>query len=324
MEVNGEKLKVFITGANGFVGSFVLERLYKKNEFKIGIALRTNSDTWRIKTIIAKNKIDIFNLDEYPIQEIISRFRPDIVIHLAAAYAHSKYGLEDIDNMIYSNVTFPTKMLEAMVENGTKYIINTGTWGEYLIARQNITTDSEVSPSSLYAATKASFENILKFYIRANKIKGVTLRLLTVYGPKDSPNSFIPYVINCGIRGQKANVTSGEQFRDYVYVKDVAKAYELAVGYLLAARESYSSFLIGSGKAHSLREIGEILKNFNHKLKINWGSKPYNSEETFYVRADITHSRNLLKWWPEYTIIEGLREAYKYYRSAKKNGWRGN
>jgi nucleoside-diphosphate-sugar epimerase len=318
MEVNRKKPRIFITGANGFVGSFVLERLYKKNAFKIGIVLRTKSDTWRIKSIIAENKINVFNLDEHSIQEIIAKFRPNVVINLAAAYAHSKYSQEDIDNMIYSNITFPTKMLEAMVQNGIKYFINTGTWGEYLISKENITSDSEVSPSSLYAATKSSFESILKFYIGRNKIKGITLRLLTVYGPKDNPNSFIPYVINCGIRGEKANVTSGEQFRDYVYVKDVAKAYELAVGYLLGGREGYSSFLIGSGEAHSLREIGEILKGLNPKLKINWGYKPYNDGEIFYVRADITQSRNLLKWRPDFNLREGLFETYKYYVEGGK------
>ncbi|MEM3431530.1 MAG: NAD(P)-dependent oxidoreductase [Candidatus Micrarchaeia archaeon] len=316
MEVDNKKLRILITGANGFVGSHVLENLINDGNYKIGITLRTTSDTWRIKSILSDN-IDLFYIDKETLETTFSKFRPDLVIHLASFY-RKKHSLNDIEEMINSNITFPTKILEIMVRYNIRFFINTGTLFEYLVEDKELNANSPVSPFNLYASSKIAFEDILKFYTKAYDIKAITLKLLAVYGPKDNINKFIPYILNCAIENKIANISPGEQMWDYIYVKDVARAYKLAIEYIINSKESYNSFIIGSGETHSLKEIVEIIKNFNAEFKVNYGAIPYNEPEIYYVKADITKSRNILKWWPKYSLKEGLLETYEYYRKVKK------
>ena len=83
-----------MTGANGFVGSHVLESLLEDGKNDIGIILRTSSDVWRIKEHIEKRDIFLFYLEKESIDEIISMFKPEIVIHLSVYYKkNAKYVL---------------------------------------------------------------------------------------------------------------------------------------------------------------------------------------------------------------------------------------
>ena len=323
MEVTGRKLRILITGGNGFVGSHVLESLVKKGNCEVGITLRTTSDTWRVNSMFTDD-IERFFIDREGVETVISRFKPDLVLHLAVLYK-KRHTASDIEEMFNSNITFPSKILQAMVQNGVRFFINTGTFTEYSIQNRDLTVDASILPSNLYSATKIAFEDILKFYTKTYNINAITLKLTSPYGPRDNTSKLIPYLMNCATSKKVANLSPGDQMWDYIYVKDVAEAYKSAIEYIVNSRESYDSFLIGSGESHSLKEIADIIKSFNGEFEINWSAVPYSEVETYYIRADITKARNTLKWWPKYTPIEGLRETYEYYRSAKKNdGEEGN
>jgi len=316
MEMNNDKLRVLITGANGFIGSHIVAHLIKDENYKLGITLRKSSDIWRIKQYI--ENIESFYIDEETIEEIISKFKPDLVIHLAVYY-RKKHVYNDIDEMINTNIILPTKILDAMSKNNVKFLINTGTFTEYLIDTIDLKPQSYISPSNLYSVTKVSFEDILKFYVNSYNINAITLKLFAPYGYMDNPKKLIPYLINCALEDKVAETSLGEQMWDFVYVKDVARAYINGINYLLNSRERYSAFNVGSGEAHSIKEIADIISNLGKKLRVNWGAIPYSDTETFYVKADITSSRNILKWRPKYSINDGLLETYEWYRRKLNN-----
>ncbi|MGC8622026.1 MAG: NAD-dependent epimerase/dehydratase family protein [Caldisphaera sp.] len=311
MEMKNDKIKVLLTGANGFIGSYVIDNLVKDESYEIGITLRKSSDIWRIKENI--QKIESFFVDQIDIDEIISNFKPDIVIHLAVYYKKRHiYG--NIDEMLKTNVIFPTKLLDSMIKNNVHFFINTGTFTEYAVDKNDLTTQSQISPANLYSATKVSFEDILKFYGSNYNLNAVTLKLFAPYGYKDNRKKLIPYLINCALSGKVAETSPGDQRWDFIYVKDVADAYMKSINYLMNSRQNYSTFNIGSGENHSIKEIAEIISNLGKKLQVNWGAIPYSNPETFYVKADITSSRNILKWWPKYSIRDGISETYEWYK----------
>jgi len=311
MEMNNEKLRVLITGANGFIGSHIVDYLIKDGNYKIGITLRSSSDIWRIRQYI--ENIESFYIDKETIGEVISKFKPDLVMHLAV-YFRKKHTYDDIDEMLNTNVIFPTKILEAMVKNNVRFFINTGTFEEYLIDKSNITIESKISPLNLYSATKISFEDILKFYVNNYDINAITLKLFAPYGYMDNPKKLIPYLINCALEDKIAETSPGEQMWDFIYVKDIVRAYINGISYLSNSRERYGAFNVGSGESHSIREIVDIISNFGKTLRVNWGAIPYSNPEIFYVKADITSSKNILKWWPKYSITNGLLETYEWYK----------
>lgn len=311
-------MRILITGANGFVGSHVLESLLENSENKIAITLRTTSDISRIKSHIKNNEIAIFYLDKEPIEYIITSFKPDIVIHLSVYYK-KKHDFEDIDEMFRSNITFPAKILDSMVKNNSRFFINTGTFTEFLIDENYLRDVSKISPSNLYSATKVAFEEVLKFYSDNFGIQAITLKLLAPYGPKDNPKKLIPYLINCAIKNEIAKTSPGEQNWDFIHVRDVARAYKAAVEFIIKRWKKYEVFIIGTGEAFSIKDVAKIINNVHGNLKVEWGSLPYNEIETYYVKADTAKAHNLLKWKPEFSIREGLLETYNYYKEVSNN-----
>ena len=232
----------------------------------------------------------------------------------------NEHTYEDIEKMLHSNIIFPTKILDSVVRNKVKYFLNTGTFTEYLLDENQTNISSNIFPKNLYSTSKVSFEQILKFYIGNYHLNAITLKLFAPYGYGDNPKKFIPYLINSAIKGEEAEVSDGYQKWDYVYVKDIAKAYLKGVEYLINDRKEYDVFNIGSGETHGLREIGEIIKSINNNFQIKWGAKPYRKNEVFYAKADITHSINTLGWQPEYNLKDGIYETYEKYKEELKNG----
>ena len=182
-------MKILLTGANGFIGSHLLERLVES--YDVSIIKRKNSNLSRLRKIEGYKS---FNLDEQSLNEIFeSNF--DMVVHLATHY-RKEHKKEDIEEMIRTNITFPTLLLENMVERNVKYFINTGTFFEYDLSEEALNEDSPISPYNLYAATKAGFLENLKFFSRDHKIKVIDLKLFSPYGPRDN-QKFIPYFSAC-------------------------------------------------------------------------------------------------------------------------------
>ncbi|MDS0256846.1 NAD(P)-dependent oxidoreductase [Thermoplasmatales archaeon AK] len=307
-----------MTGANGFVGSHVLESLLEDGENEIAITLRTASDTSRIKSHIENNKIVIFYLDKESIDAAITGFKPEIVIHLSVYYK-KKHDFKDIEEMFYSNITFPAKILDSMVRNNVPFFINTGTFTEFLIDEYLLTGKNKISPSNLYSATKVAFEEILKFYSDKFGIRAITLKLLAPYGPKDNPKKIIPYLIKCAIKSEKAKTSPGEQKWDFIYVKDVARSYKAAVEFITKRWNKYEAFVIGTGEAFSIKDIAKLISDFHGSLNVEWGALPYDNNETYHVKADTTKAQNLLKWQPVYDLRKGLLETYNYYKEVFNN-----
>lgn len=307
-----------MTGANGFVGSYVLESLLEDGKNDIGIILRTSSDVWRIKEHIEKHDILLFYLEKDSIDEIISMFKPEIVINLSVYYKkNAKY--EDIEEMFNTNIIFPTKILESMVKNGLRFFINTGTSTEFLVDEKYLTSHSKISPSNLYSATKVAFEEILRYYTKRHGIKAITLKLAYPYGPKDNPKKLIPYLIKCAIKGETAKATSGEQNLDYIYVRDIANAYRAAVDFIIRGWNKYEVFIIGSGQAPSVKEIAKVINDISNNLHVEWGAVPFDESESYYVKVDTTKACNVLGWRPIFSLREGILETYNFYRGGLDN-----
>ncbi len=104
----------------------------------------------------------------------------DLVIHLATCY-RKEHSNEDIENMIYANITLPTKILELCALHNVKKIINTGTFFEYDLSASEFTENTREQAHNLYASMKLAFNNILGHYSNVHDINIVTLRIFSPY-----------------------------------------------------------------------------------------------------------------------------------------------
>lgn len=309
------EMNILVTGATGFIGSFLTERLVKEKH-KVIILKRSTSNIWRIKEIF--DKLVSYDVDRVSIESIFKREKIDMVLHLATNYKKF-HSSKDVEIIIDSNIKFPSLILEYAKENDVKYFINTGTFFEYeFVNKEPIREESPKKAYNFYACSKLAFEETLKFYTQNYNIRGITLKLFAPYGYKDNEYKLIPSLIKKALNNETIFLTKGEQMLDFTYVKDIVEAYLRSMNYIQIMSTKYDVFNIGTGKAYSVKELVSLTSEIiGKKLKVEWGAIPYSKNEIFYACADITKASIKLHWSPKYSLVEGLKETINWYREKE-------
>ena len=288
--------KAIVTGATGFIGSNLCRQLIAEN-WIVSVITRSSSDYTNIKDIL--DDIEIF---EYhgKIEELIRYFneaKADVVYHLASLFIaeHDSY---QIDDLVDSNIKLGLHILEAMKESDTKLMINTGTsWQHYH-------TD-EYNPVDLYAATKQAFENVIKYYVEAEDIRFITLKLFDTYGESDTRPKLINLLHKFADEKKELKISPGEQMLDLVHVNDVVKAYLIAYEYLKNKDFKYKIFGVGSKKPIELKKLIELFEiTTGKKLNIVFGGKNYRKREVMTLWDSY---ETIPGWEIEISLKEGLQ-----------------
>ncbi len=312
-------MKVLITGATGFVGSRLTQRLVNE-AFEVGIVKRRNSNVWRIKNLL--DKIKTYDVDIRDIKCVygaISHFKPDVIFHLATYYVID-HQPQELPLLIDTNVSGTMNLLEASREFMVKLFVNTSSCFVYKNNKDKLSESMELNPLNLYALTKILAEQTCTFYAEKYDLKIITFRLFPPYGPYDHERRLIPYTITSLIEGKEPKMTTGEQRWDFVYIDDIVNAYlkALSVHKLPIKHEIFN---IGTGNAVSIRKIVSRIKEIiGTELEPDWGAIPHRVNELWYTCADTSKAERILKWKPKIQILtDGLQFTVEWY----KNIWGG-
>lgn len=305
---------LLITGATGFIGSYLLDALVKENQFEIIVLKRKASNTFRIESLL--EKVKIYNVDEITLEEVFEQNDIQGIIHLATHYVKTHRSC-DIESMMDSNVKFPTQLVECALKSNVEFFINTGTFFEYSTFKTPLNEKDEQIPFNLYAATKAAFDNVLKYYAYNSALTILTLKLGAPFGYNDN-FKLIPFIIDAILNNKTIDIEKSEQEWDFVYVKDVVNAYLKAVFLCLnTKRNLFEDILIGTGKTTSIKKIASILSEISQTNLITH-EKEYSSKQIFLSCIDNSKAKNLLQWIPQYSIEKALEETFNLYKGNKK------
>lgn len=266
-------MNILITGATGFIGSNLVNRLIKENH-NLFITIRENTLNPYGEDKINSVSISSNNLDKST--KFFIENNIEGIIHLASFVQSGDHSIEDIEKLIDSNIKFGTYILEIAVRSNVKWMINTGTyWQNY--------DRTDYSPVNLYAATKQAFEDIAKYYYETNDFKFCTLRLFDTYGKGDTRNKIFNLWDKISKSGEVLDMSPGNQIMDFSYIDDVIDAYLLLTDYLHYKSdiiENGSIYYLQSPERYSLKELSQIFEEVtSNKLNINWGGKPYKYHE---------------------------------------------
>ena len=285
---------ILLTGANGFLGSHILDALLKKG-YKVIILKRSSSNIFRIQENI--NSVTSYDVDIQPLDLAFIEQKIDIVIHCAGRYGRDGCS---ILKMIETNVIFGMKLLEACQKNNVSTFINMDTLLQ--------------SSVNNYSLSKKHFSDWLSQYFNGMQI--INMKLEHMYGTKDDDKKFINWTLS-QLRNNVAAIklTLGEQKRDFVYVSDVVSAILILV-YKKDDLPEFSEFEVGFGESISLRDFIERLHYFYQKFdsksqsKLIFGAIPYRKNEVMSIRADISDLKKI-GWQPMVSLDEGLSRIIK-------------
>jgi len=284
-------MKILVTGATGFLGSYLVKSLLDKGH-DVSILKRSFSDTWRIATVL--EKLYVYNIDKCSIQQPFKDHgRYDAIIHTATCYGRNG---ESAQQICEANTVFPLQLLETAIAYNTATFFNTDTvLKKYL---------------NKYSMSKKQFMEWGKKFANEDAIKFVNIQLEHFFGPKDDESKFTTYVMNSCVQNRSSlKLTEGEQKRDFIYISDVVDAYLLLLQKLDGLPEQFQDYSVGSGSAISIRDFVEIVHQLsNSKTYLDFGAIPYREGEIMESKADITLLKKL-GWMPTVSIIEGVTKC---------------
>lgn len=303
-------IRVFITGASGFVGANLARACVKKG-YDVHLLLRPNKHLWRLHDILPQ--VTVHNgtvLDETYLFKTLHRINPTYIFHLAANGAYPTQN--NLEEIIATNIEGTKNLLLASKDIPYTCFVNTGSSSEY--GRKNVPmkeTDS-CHPESYYAFSKLAATHMCQLFARENNKPICTFRLFSVYGPYEEPTRFVPTIMNNLLQHKPILITPGKQRRDFIYIDDVMRAYFAAA--VRGQKVKGEVFNIGTGKEYANDEVvSHLFSVTKTKTQIKKGAYPKRTWDMPHWSANITKTRKTLSWKPVNSLDKGLLATYAWY-----------
>jgi len=315
---------VLVTGADGFIGSWVAKTLIEKDANVITIVRdikkKNNIDILNIKNNIDIILGDIVNYDNCG--RTINEYNIDTVFHIAAQAIVGPANKSPLSTF-ESNIKGTWNILEACRLNGNVKRIVVASSDKAYAQQKNLpyTEESPLLGYYPYDASKACADILARCYFKTYSIPLAITRNANTYGPADMNFSrIIPDTIKSVIEGKQPVIRSdGSLERDYMFIKDAVSSYLTLAENLHRKEIIGQAFNFGSEEKISVldlfKKILKIMGKEDVKPKILGQAK--NEIDRQYL--SIEKAKKLLNWTPKHNIDEGLRETLDWYRAYLKN-----
>jgi len=326
--------KILITGAAGFVGYHLSQRLLKEGYEIFGIDNHNDyydpalKQARLVQLQVSNFKFQQLDLQNYEgLTKVFTEFQPDIVINLAAQ-AGVRYSLENPRSYIESNLDGFFNILEASRQHGVNNFIYASSSSVYGNNEKSpfSETDNVDHPVSLYAATKKSNELIAHTYSHLYKMTTVGLRFFTVYGPWGRPDMAYYFFTKAILEGKKIQLfNQGLNLRDYTYIDDIVESIKRMLDgfdslqpavendqYTATKSPYYHLFNIGGSNPVPVLEFVEILENALGKKAIR-ELVGFQAGDVFSTEAETKTLESFINFKPTITLKEGLGEFVEWY-----------
>lgn len=302
-------MRLFLTGATGFVGSHLLRDLVDR-EIPIAALVRPGSDTSRIDDLrgrFVEIRGDLDRPDELagPLREFV----PDTVAHLGWEGVGNRY--RNAPFQLERNVPRTLELFRVAMEAGVASWIGLGSQAEYGPCERAITEDQATRPTTLYGIAKLAACRATEILCREHGLRFAWLRLFSVYGPMDDPGWLIPFLIRRILDGESPPLTRGIQSWDYLFVTDVAAAVR-SVAESAGAR---GVFNLGSGSPRTVRSIAEAIRDrIDPSRSLRFGEIPYRIDQVMHLEADPSRLRDATGWRPAVSFDSGIEQTIEWFR----------
>lgn len=332
------KSKILVTGALGFIGFHLVQKLIKEGFSIIGIDNINAYYDVRMKydklphlgitkynlfpnVIYESEKYPNFSFskldikDRYQVEELFRNNNFDIVINLAAQ-AGVQYSIKNPHTYVSNNITSYINLIDAAKKyqiNHFIYASSSSVYGN----RENVPfheSDRVDNPISLYAASKKANELVAHTYSHLYDLPTTGLRFFTVYGPWGRPD-MAPFIFVKRIsEGKSINVfNNGNMMRDFTYISDIVQGIFKVVEKTEIAK-GYRIYNIGNSKPINLKDFIQTIEKLLHK-KANIEYKEIRQGDVVKTYSDVTSLQMDYNYVPKTDLQSGLASFIQWYRS---------
>ncbi len=315
------KQRILITGLTGFVGSHLAEFLLGKSSYEVYGILRWRSKLENIAHIKRGLHLHECDLrDAAAVTEVIRAIRPSVVFHLAAqSFVHTSWRAPS--ETLSTNILGQVNLLEAIRLHAPKAIIHiAGSSEEYglvLPSELPIKETNPLRPLSPYAVSKVT-QDLLGFqYFRSYHMRIIRTRSFNTTGPRRgevfAESNFAKQIVEIdrGLKPPVIRVGNLEAKRDYTDVRDIVRAYHLAVTKGVPG-EVYN---ICSGQTHRMYDVLHLLLRLSRvKARIRLDPSRIRPSDVAVLRGDNTKFTRLTGWRPTIPFTQTLTDLLEYWR----------
>ncbi len=303
-------MKILVTGGAGFIASQIADAFIDEGH---EVVILDDLSTGFEENINPKAKFVRLNINDHEVSSLFEEEKFDVVNH-HAAQMDVRRSVVDPAFDANTNILGTINLLQNSVKHGVNKFMFASTGGavygeqEYFPADENHPTN----PLSPYGISKLSVEKYLYFYFNEYKLNYTILRYANIYGPRQNPfgeAGVVAIFSTKFLKGDQPIINgTGEQTRDYVFVKDVVKANVLTLNDKISA-----VYNVGTGKETNVNELYANLNSIVGKGQVEKHGTAAAGEQ---MRSVISSEKilNNFNWKPSTKLKDGLKETVNYFK----------
>ncbi len=318
MNLFWQNKKVLVTGAGGFIGSHLVERLAAEGaQVRAFVRYNSRADVGLLKLASPeiRSQLEIIGgdlRDEHAMRKAVEGCQ--VVLHLGALIS-IPYSYYHPVEVAQTNVIGTLNVLNACREAGVERLVHTSTSEVYGTARQvPISEAHPLQGQSPYSASKIGADKLAESFHCAFGLPVVTLRPFNTYGPRQSARAVIPTVITQALTQPVIKLGNVNTTRDFTFVQDTVR------GFMLAAQTpgiEGKTINLGTGSEIRIGELVEkIVSKVNRPVEIQVEEERLRPEasEVYRLLSDNSQARETLGWQPQTDLESGLDQTIEWIR----------
>lgn len=277
--------KIAVTGATGFIGTHLIQRL-RKEGYKVNALARKRKKGFFEGDLVKNRRLEKF------LNSV------DVVVNLVGGY------YPPFESQLELNVLALNNLCQAAAKSGVEKIVHISSSAVYGSSQKRglFTEKGAVNPDTLYGLSKYLSEKVASYYHKNHGLNFIILRPSNVYGPGNEDGVIYRFAKSIKEKGFVEIYGDGRNLRDYLYVEDMVEV----ISRVIRLNAKFEIFNVGLGKVYSLLDLVRLFEKILRK-KIEIRYQKETAKTSYLVASNVNKLKRVLNWKPRYSLEEGLR-----------------